>query len=1047
LKGYIGSNTVARWEEWVRLTAGLESVSQKLRGLLVKRSGLALAIQGEAGLGKTHAVARLLREMPCASCSLHATTLLPQMLQAVPRGGRLPAWANRILQRFEANEEIEPEVGLRAFAALLANLAPFVLHLEDIHEASAGRLELIRLLASLIKQSKGVALVVTTRHAPPEEFEAFRLEPLSFETMRTVLEAKLQSALPLEAARWLFGRTAGHPLFALEFLKYLVGQGNLWNNGQHWVWRTPERLGLPITVEALIEEALSTAMQQPFVAQVLQTKAILPREADLDAWREVSGLEETELREGLRTLTRAGILKNDQLSHPLFQEVTLQTMPLAQKRELARRAVRAFANQPVLAVEYLPMADLPSAEQKAWLEAAVQSATSENRLSLAAELTLQSLELYDPITRTAKARAMAHKVRGVDLPKASSLFERMHVLEVADAYEWAAILAQIAQLPRALAVLEALPNTERAKREWLEHWVRTLGLGEDAARVAQAWDEHKHLQNSENATFLIIVAKSVMTLSRFEDAAQILERALHHADSDAIRAHVLLTRGRLRGYVGGSAGEYLRQALALFEQVGDSSGVAMAHYRLGIELYYQGRMRPALQHGETAMALLEKIGDQHYWTCAIMVYSVYTELGLYSEAERGLLEADAHLEQTSFQAIRVDVNTHLSYLYRYWGIPYGATLAVKFARQALRIAKEIQNPRVEANALYHLSKSETLLGHAKEGLQLADQALELANRLGFPAMQRYPYHARYQALKALGRLDEAIIDLTRAEASLRAADHLQDADFYRIELEMHHGRPLEARICLERLRQNDNQAWAQNALRLYPELEAQPIEATPIQNAHTLNVLGELRFNNESIQGRKRQELLVRLLEARITGQSGLSRLELLDTLYPSESEDRAGSRLKELIRGTRAAYGTDVIQTTANGYALGAVQSDAEDFLQLGDSSLWRGAYLQGCDFDSADVVQETLSLRLTPQLEPTLMSDPKEAARLGKIALEMNPYDLECLRFLLRALQTIENYKTLGRVYDAARARFEEVSDPLPQRWQDFLIPAKTPEKLTTA
>jgi tetratricopeptide (TPR) repeat protein len=1030
------------------LSVGLESVRQKLRGVLVKRSGLALAIQGEAGLGKTHAVGELLRETPCASCSLHATTLLPQMLRAVPRAGRLPTWAKRILERFEAaNEEIEPEVGLRAFSALLANLAPFVLHLEDVHEASAGRLELIRLLASLIKRSKGVALVVTTRHAPPEEFEIFQLEPLGFETMQRVLEARLQSALPISAARWLFERTAGHPLFALEFLKYLVGQGNLWNNGQHWVWRTPERLGLPITVEALIEEALSTAMQQPFVAQALRTKAILPRDAGFEIWREVSGLEEAELREGLRALTRAGILKNDQLSHPLFQEVTLQTMPLAQKRELARRAVRAFSDQPVLAVEYLGVADLPPAQQKAWLETAVQSAMAQTRWSLAAELTLQSLGLYEPAERTAKARAMAHKVRGVDLPKASSLFERMDALEFADAYEWATILAQIAQLPRALAALEALPEAEKNKREWLEHWVRTLGLGEDAARAAQVWDEHPALHGSENASFLIVVAKSVMTLSRFEDAARILERAFQHADSDAIRAHVLLTRGRLRGYVGGSPGEHLRQALALFEQLGDSSGVAMAHYRLGIELYYQGRMRPALQHGETAMALLEKIGDQHYWTCAIMVYSVYTELGMYPEAERGLLEADAHLEQTSFQAIRVDVSTHLSYLYRYWGIPYGATLAVKFARQALRIAREIQNPRVEANALYHLSKSETLLGHAKEGLQLADQALELATRLGFPAMQRYPYHARYQALKALGRLDEAMIDLTRAEASLRAADHLQDADFFALELAMHHGRVLEARTYLERLRENDNQAWVQNALRLYPELEAQPIEAPSVANAHTLNVLGELRLNGESIQGRKRQELLVRLLEARITGQSGLSRLELLDALYPSEPEDRASSRLKELIRGTRAAYSADVITTTANEYALGALQSDAEDFLQSGDPGLWRGVYLQSCDFGSADVVQETLSLRLTPQLEPALSNDPKEAARLGKIALEMNPYDLECLHFLLRALQAIGNYKTLGRVYDAARDRFDEVNDPLPQRWQDFLAPAKTPEKLTVA
>jgi tetratricopeptide (TPR) repeat protein len=1024
------------------LSLNLEPIRLKLRGVLVKRPGVAIAIQGVAGIGKTHAVQRLLRETPCASCSLHATRPLAQILHAVmrsmPRSAVVPTWTKRILERFEGDEDIEPEWGLQAFSALLSKLAPFVLHLEDMHEVSSDRLALIRLLAGMVKRAKGVALLVTSRQAPPDEFEALRLEPLAVDEMRDMLAFELQSALPPEAVDWLFERTAGHPLFALEFLRYLVSQGHLWNNGQRWAWRAPTQPGLPITVEALIEDALGLAMTHAFVPQVLRTKAMIPRDSSLDTWREVSGLTETQLREGRLALIRAGILKNDQLSHPLFREVTLQTMPPTERREVARRTMLALKDHPVLAVEYLARAELSVDQQKAWLEAAVQSATQQQDWSLAADLTVQALELYGPLERTVRARAMAYSVSATNLPKASSLFAHMESLETEDTYAWAAILAQIGQLPQALALLEGLPSAEQSRLEWRVQSVRVLSLGEDAARAIQCWDAHPALQGHQDAAFLMIVAKSLMTLSRFPEAGALLERAVVTAPSNEVKAQVLLTRGRLKAYLDDcSPMEDLQQALELFEQSGDSNGRAMTHYRLGIEWYYQGRTRLALQHGETAKALFEKLGSQQYWTCAVMVYSIYTELAMYAEAERGLLEADAHLAQTSFQALRVDVNTHLSYLYRYWQIPYGAMLAVKFARQALQIARAIQNPRVECNALYHLSKSETLLGHAKEGFALANRALDLARELRFPAMQKYPLHARYQALKALGRLEEALQDLAHVQALMRQEGYLQDADFFRLELEVQRGNLVEARQCLERLRHNDNHAWVETALRLYPELATHAVAPTPAPR-RVLQVLGEVQIDGQGVQGRRRQELLAWLLEARVSGRSGMARLELLEALYPGENEIRAGSRLKELIRGTRASWGADLVRTTANGYALGNVTSDLERFLATGDSSLWRGVYLRHLELGQASTVLETLSLALRTRAEEALIEHPREAARLAKLLLEMNPYDLECLRLQIRALQACENYKTLGRAYSEARGSLLDVGVKLPEHWSEFLTDA---------
>jgi hypothetical protein len=228
-------------------------------------------------------------------------------------------------------------------------------------------------------------------------------------------------------------------------------------------------------------------------------------------------------------------------------------------------------------------------------------------------------------------------------------------------------------------------------------------------------------------------------------------------------------------------------------------------------------------------------------------------------------------------------------------------------------------------------------------------------------------------------------------------------------------------------------------LERFPELRSTEITSKADPSLMRLELLGSLQITTkdkpQTIRGQKRQELLVLLLEARVSGKSELARLELFDALYPNEPEDRAASSLKELIRGTRASLGADAIQTTQNGYALGAVTSDIEEFFKTGDSSLWRGAYLQGLEISSLESVRESLELALQHCIQRLLETDPKEAARVSRFLLETNLYNLEHLRLCVLAFKACENYKTLGRVYTDARERLADVGENLPERWQDFL------------
>jgi DNA-binding SARP family transcriptional activator len=233
--------------------------------------------------------------------------------------------------------------------------------------------------------------------------------------------------------------------------------------------------------------------------------------------------------------------------------------------------------------------------------------------------------------------------------------------------------------------------------------------------------------------------------------------------------------------------------------------------------------------------------------------------------------------------------------------------------------------------------------------------------------------------------------------------------------------------------------------RRFPQLEAVqkvvPVEEPPVQLVvQCLGVMQVVRDGQPvALRGRKRQELLARLLEARISGRAELSRLDLIDAMYPDADETQATTSLKDVVHQVRSSLGQSVIQTTSNGYALGAVTSDAEAFLAGGDTRLWRGGYLQGLELDRLDeTVREALSLALRSRLRVLHETDPKEAARLARILLEAEPYDREVLGLCLGALRLSGNHRSLTRLYDDARTRFAEVGESLPDDWKQFLASA---------
>jgi hypothetical protein len=273
---------------------------------------------GQAGIGKTWAAEWLLRQTPCTGFSVHGTAPLSALVKALPRPAKTPLWVERLLERLERGEHADPASIADALSALLAALAPVILHLEDLHEASPERQALLQALAQRVSRTRGVVLLVTSRVQPPEAFEAVRLEPLNQEASRGLLEREVGVALPGEATRWIYQRAQGNPLFSLEYLRHLTRTGHLWSDGKRWRWREPPAGLMPLTVETLIEQQILEASASETVRRALEARAVLPLEVGEERWARVAGLGVRELGEArIRWLERGrygGVQARDQLT-------------------------------------------------------------------------------------------------------------------------------------------------------------------------------------------------------------------------------------------------------------------------------------------------------------------------------------------------------------------------------------------------------------------------------------------------------------------------------------------------------------------------------------------------------------------------------------------------------------------------------------------------------------------------------------------------------------------------------------------------------------
>ncbi|MBI2863479.1 MAG: AAA family ATPase [Chloroflexi bacterium] len=245
----------------------------------------------------------------------------------------------------------------------LANEAPVVLFVDDLHRADRASVELLHYLARgltgrrvLLLATYGAEFADTSvslrelvrslrQDGLAEEIVLPRLGP---EAVGKLVRAILGGDVPDKLAFLLNARAAGTPLFVEALVGALVDSGNLVRSGLGWELVDEGTLVLPSSVRYLIAGRLDRLDVAD--RHLLDQIAVLGNAASHAVLLAASRSDEEAVLNSLRRLEAAGLVAegidgsdvNYGITHPLIQEVAYAELPEMERRRAHLAAIRAL---------------------------------------------------------------------------------------------------------------------------------------------------------------------------------------------------------------------------------------------------------------------------------------------------------------------------------------------------------------------------------------------------------------------------------------------------------------------------------------------------------------------------------------------------------------------------------------------------------------------------------------------------------------------------------------------------------------------------------
>lgn len=957
----------------------LEQLLARLRPLVSRRKGAAVVLAGPPGIGKTTLAAQALGSVGCRYLSLPANVGLARLVRELPRPDALPAWARLGLERAAGGEAVEQAALVGAVSAALQRSAPFVLHVDDLHEAPPELAAMLHVLAGACRRTPGVGLLVASRQFHGEPFDELWLEPLGEDAASALLGATLGGPVPTAAAEWVYARAGGNPLFTLEYQRQLARGGFLWSDGRRWNWREPPAGVRPARVEAVIEHVVAHAKgDSAAAAAAVEARALLPvGEPDMRLWGEVAGLTDAELTAQSARLHRLGLLRRGDFSHGLVRELTVATLPAGRRKDMAARAVASLGSDPVAAAHFVEAADLPAGQALDLLLAAAAVAPYK---ADRARLLARAAQYAQGEVRARLAYEAATLLIDFDLPAAFSLLEQAASGPGAEPRMVRAHAHALARQGRLDAVRDLAAGLAAAgtpARDVADLLVTSFNAAGDHRSALEVWRTNPRLNESPGFELLRAAAASALATGDMGLAEELLARGASGDLSDELRCEFI----SLRALVAYHRGDFEASEAIVGEAVGLLRGMDRPRL-LSTALLNRAAFLKQLSRFQEMNASLEEclrlrsetLDGRSYAFAQAALAELRIDQARFAEAEDLLEEALETQELYGPSRFLVNTLSMTSVLHLARGEPL---LAWHYAERSLQLARETSGPRVVREILFDAAAASARMGDGAKALALAEEMTALGPETGASLIDECRARwAKGLALAAVGDAAAAATELRAALVVARGGGLALEANKVAVDLAAAEGDAAAAAAALAWFDGNGLGVGRVLVGRAFPGLlgsgstadEPAPMGSATAGQGVTghgfhaqsaggvtgpgaaegaelrLEVLGDMRLGPiggaEAVKGEQRRLLLACLLQARMDGRSEVTDLDLIEALYPSIPEPDAVRALKQLVHQVRRKYGTRVVTRTPGGYALGAgVGSDAERFLAVAEDTGSRGA------------------------------------------------------------------------------------------------------------
>ncbi|MEJ2210276.1 MAG: tetratricopeptide repeat protein [Anaerolineae bacterium] len=810
---------VGREEERAALLGHVEALFQGLGG--------ALLLEGEAGVGKT----RLLRAIADdagwrgaevlwgKAGELDAPVPYSPLVGAVS-GGISPLRARQL-------SRVVKEIWLQVLAPLLPSLAvalpalspppllepgqerdrlvtalarllagwaqivPLLLIIEDLQWAREDTLNLLAHLVTRLGES-GVLVVGSYRseeaRARPETWKRLQALDRVAVRQRLVLDRLdaaatgelvrrslgLGSPAPLFEAR-LFRETEGNPLFVLETLRALHGDGLLFRdeNGQ---WGTPwddltsdyAELPLPPAVEQIIARRLDRLPLD--LQRTVQLAAVQGERFDFDLLQVAGGLEPALLLSGLRALVQQRFFDETEqdyrFHHDKIGQVAYDAIPAADRPQLHLQVARALERMQPARVTALA---------HHWTQAEVwdKSATYHRHAGDRAREVYANGEAIDHYARA--LAALDHLPAAADPAGRFEVLlarEELHDLQgqrSAQAEDLQTLEGLIGDWPGSSHTAgpeqagAAVPTLAGRRVEVALRRIRyTMAMVDYEGAIAMA-QEAVNLAEAARIPELEAEGhyqwgRALWLLGQWEQAGQKLDHLLGMARRAGLHDMEAKTVGLLT-HLAVERGDYTEarrwgeRALGLFQKCNDLCGESATHHSLGLAATYEGDYASARGHFEQALGLARESGFLSGEGSALSALGIVAaELGDPVTARSHYEQALRIFGQTGDRDREGRVLNNLGFILDQLG---AYAEAESHFERVLANSREIGSRHGQVVALVNLAYASHRQKRPQESLQRARQALEQAEEIGERRAQGYAWTVLGDVLAGLGHLADA----------------------------------------------------------------------------------------------------------------------------------------------------------------------------------------------------------------------------------------------------------------------------------------------------